>query len=265
MRSLRWRELSTTDFDELDADEIVVVLPIGSTEQHGPHLPVGTDSLIMESVVDGVIERHKDLPCLFLPTLWLGKSNEHVDFPGTVDLSRDTLSMVLDDISNAVARAGFRRFVVMNSHGGNTGTVNDMMRDIRLDTDMLTFQMELGRVQKATSTVKDSPGSFDIHAGRKETSYILALHPHLLEGRDWKGLGSDKKRGRVAASFSGFKYITPEGRPVGAGWLTTDLTEDGVVGEPELASAEEGRNELDALINGVAEALRETARFEFTE
>ena len=265
MTCRRWRELPTTDFAGIDRSKALVVLPLGSIEQHGPHLPVGTDTLIVEAVVEGVIQRLTDVDCLFLPTLWATKSNEHSAFAGTVFLSRETLCRVAEDIAGSVVRAGFHKLVFMNAHGGNAGLLDVLGRDIRQSTGLLTFGLELWGFYTMPPATPGSPTPFDIHAGYYETSVLLARYPQLMEGRHFAGLGSNRERGRVAASFSGFKYLTPEGKPVNVPWVTGDYTSDGVVGDPTQASAVVGQLEFDKLVSTVCEVLREVAAFEYRQ
>lgn len=263
MTCLKWRELSTTDFNELPKDRMVAVLPLGSTEQHGPHMPVATDALIIETVVNDVIEQLKDVECIFLPTLWCTKSGEHIKFPGTILLSAETLMNVLNDISASVARAGFKKLVLMNSHGGNSDLLAVAAREIRLKTGLQTFVVDIMRLLAAFPPKNLEPGAYDIHAGYFETSVILARYPKLLEGKNWKGYGSDLKRGKLAATYDGFKYLRPQGHPVTIGWVTGDYTDDGVIGDPSYANAEKGEQDLKVQVQLVCEVLREIAVFEF--
>jgi creatinine amidohydrolase len=263
MTCRKWRELSTTDFAGLDRAKTPVVLPIGSIEQHGPHLPVGTDTLIVEAVVDGVMQQLADLDCLFLPTLWVSKSNEHSAFAGTVSLSREALCRIVEDIAGSVARAGFHKLVFMNGHGGNTGLLDVLGRDVRQSLGLLIFGLELPNFYSIPPTQPGAPAPFDIHAAYFETSVLLARYPGLMAGRQFAGLGSDRERGKVAASFRGFKYLTPDGKPVNVQWLTGDLTGDGVLGDPTQASAAVGQVEFEKLVHTVCEVLREIVAFEY--
>jgi creatinine amidohydrolase len=265
MTCRRWHELSTTDFAGIDRSKTLVILPLGSIEQHGPHLPVGTDTLIVEAVVESVIQRLKDVDCLFLPVVWATKSNEHRAFAGTVLLSRETLSRVVEDIAGSVAQAGFHKLVFMDAHGGNAGLLDVLGRDIRQSTGLLVFGLELWGFYTMPPLVPGASTPLDIHAGYYETSLILARYPTLMEGRQFSGLGSDRDRGKIAASFGGFKYLLPEGKPVNVPWLTPDYTDDGVIGDPTQASAAVGQLDLDKLVNTVCEVLREVAVFDYRE
>ncbi|MGD0751435.1 MAG: creatininase family protein [Anaerolineales bacterium] len=263
MTNLKWRELSTADFKDLSKERMIVILPLGSTEQHGPHMPVATDALMIEAVVNDVMEQLDGVESIFLPTLWCTKSGEHKDFPGTVFLSAETLMHVLEEISASVARAGFKKLVFLNAHGGNSDLLAVAARDIHQKTGLVTFVVDIMRLLAAYPPEDLEPGAFDIHAGQFETSVIMARHPKLMERRNWKGYGSDLKRGKVAATFEGFKYLRPQGNPVTVGWVTTDFTTDGVIGDPSNADAQKGKRGLQAQVQLVCDVLREIDAFEY--
>src|SRR6478609_1288870 len=115
-----WAELTTRDFAALDPARTVAVLPLGATEQHGPHLPLGVDTCLVEGIVDAALPQlPQDLPVLFLPTQAIGLSPEHARFAGTLTLSAETLIRLWKDIGAGVARAGVRKLVLFNAHGGH--------------------------------------------------------------------------------------------------------------------------------------------------
>ena len=125
-------------------ERAVVVLPIASIEQHGPHLPLYTDSLILDEVLRRTLAALPDhIPVWVLPMLAYGKSNEHVGFAGTVTLTSETLIRVLKDIGASVARSRFRRLAILNSHGGNTEIIDFVIRDIREQTGLLVFALHV--------------------------------------------------------------------------------------------------------------------------
>jgi creatinine amidohydrolase len=267
MTVYKWRELSTTDYRQMPTDKMLAILPIGSMEQHGPHLPVGTDSMIVEAIVGDVMKCLEGVDCVFLPTVWCSKSNEHFRFPGTVYLSRETFGALLEDIGASVARTGFKKMVFMNFHGGNTDIVSVLLRDIRQKTGMMTFAIDALKMgacmAEEVQPWSSSAHAFEIHAGHGETSVILARYPRLMEGRNLNNLGSDMERGKTAAAFKPFEHLIPEGGPVTVGWVTDDLTADGVVGNPATANAEDGNRRLAAQVALVCKVLKEIAAFEF--
>jgi creatinine amidohydrolase len=259
-----WQHLSTTDFQNLDRARTLVLMPLGATEQHGPHLPVGTDHLLVEEVLRRVRPQVDKLEILLLPVLWCTKSNEHVAFAGSLYLQAETLMAVVHDICAAISRSGFNKLVIMNWHGGNTDLLGALARDIRQRHRLQVFIIDIVRIFMGPGY--DSQGlveHFDIHAGRYETGMMLAAYPDLVKPGSYRELGSDMKRGRTADSFAGYRFLVPEGGPVYVGWETTDLTPDGVIGNPAGANAEEGGRDLAELVDRVAGMLAEIADFEF--
>jgi creatinine amidohydrolase len=125
-----WADLTAEEFKELDAARAIAVLPLGAIEQHGPHLPVSVDRDIVDEVVRRSLPLLKEsLSVLFLPTMALGKSNEHIAFPGTLTLSAATLIRAWMEIGDSVARAGLRKLVLFNGHGGNVAAMDIVARD----------------------------------------------------------------------------------------------------------------------------------------
>ncbi len=262
----QWARLTTTDFDALARSGAIAICPIGAIEQHGPALPVGTDSLLLQAVLDGLMTHADSLPSadvVVLPALWCSKSNEHVAFPGTVFLQRETLARVVEDIAASVARAGFKKLVFLNSHGGNSELLTTLIRDIHLATGLVTFLVELPRLLVVARPDAVPAGVFDIHAGHWEASMMMACYPDLVAGRNMRGLGSNLARGKVKASFDGFKFLRPGGRPVAVAWAATDYTDDGVIGDPTAADSSEGQRNLEAEVDLLCQVLHEIARFEY--
>ena len=137
-----WENLSTYEFSNMDTSEHVAILPVAATEQHGPHLPVSVDSKIVNGLINIISKKlPKDNKILFLPTQKIGKSNEHLAFPGTLSLSVETLISTLIDIGNCVNSSGVKKLVFLNSHGGNISTLDIVSRELRVRNDMLVFNL----------------------------------------------------------------------------------------------------------------------------
>jgi creatinine amidohydrolase len=259
-----WNRLSTTEFLDLDRQNTVVLLPLGATEQHGPHLPVGTDFFLVEEVLRRVKPRINDLDGLILPPLWCTKSNEHVAFAGSLYLQAETMMAMIHDIAASISRSGFKRVVLMNWHGGNSDLLGALVRDIRQRHKLMAFLIDIVfTFMGLTSEPGDQTPGVDMHAGRYETSMMLAANPGMVKPGPYENIGSDMERGRLAESFSGYKLLAPEGGAVRIGWETTDLSADGVIGDPAGSSAEEGERSLAVMAERVEAALREIARFEY--
>jgi creatinine amidohydrolase len=264
--SLRsWVNLTTTDFSDLDPERTLVLLPLGATEQHGPHLPLGTDLLLVEEVLRRLVERFEvesDLHILVLPSLWCTKSNEHASFAGSIYLTAETLIRLVRDIAASVAASGLRKLVFMNWHGGNVDLLAMLLADIRQMYGLLTFLVDGPGLFLAPYNPPDED-QLAFHAAFYETSLMLAAYPDLVKPGPFDGIGSDLKRGRFARNFAGFKYLHPKTGVVRVGWVTPDWSEDGVIGNPAGASGEIGEGELLKQVIEIEEILREIARFRY--
>jgi len=119
-----WADMAWPDFQRVDMSRVIAVMPVAAIEQHGPHLPVGVDAVINQGYVERAAEQlPRDLPALFLPLQPAGVSGEHSDYPGTLSLSVESAIRAWTEIGDSVARAGCRKLVVMNSHGGNAPAI----------------------------------------------------------------------------------------------------------------------------------------------
>ena len=137
-RPFWWAELTSNDFKSLDPERTIAILPVAATEQHGPHLPVMTDTAIAEGMIAVLRERlPADLDVLVLPVQPVGKSNEHLLSPGTLSLGAETLMRMLVEIGECVHRAGLRKMVLANSHGGNVPVLATVARELRVRFGML--------------------------------------------------------------------------------------------------------------------------------
>ncbi len=239
----------------LDKTRSIVVLPLASIEQHGPHLPIYTDSLIVQEVLDRALALlPSDFPIEVLPLLPYGKSNEHGAFPGTVTLRSETLAQVLKDIGASIARSGFRRFVIFNGHGGNTEIVDFVIRDIREQTRLLVFALHLYlRLARPASGLDPTEQVYGIHAGDFETSLLLRCHPELVQ-RELIASTPVERAVRKHPPFMG---------PLTYAWLTQDISESGVIGDATTADAAKGERWLNEGAMQTAEAFRQIAEFDF--
>jgi len=259
-----WIHLTTTDFKSLDRENTLVLLPFGATEQHGPHLPVGTDTLIVEEVLRRVAPRLQDLEALVLPTVWCTKSNEHITYIGSLYLQAETMIAMLHDISATISLSGFKRLVLMNWHGGNSDLLAAIARDIHQQHSLLVFIIDIVRsFLNPLRDVEQPEKDYDIHAGQYETGILQAAYPSLVKPGPYTHIGSDLERQKLAESFKGYKHLMPEGGAVYIAWETRDLAPDGVVGNPSKASPEQGQRDLDFMVTRVEEILREVATFDF--
>ena len=177
------------------------MLPVGAIEQHGPHLPVSVDAAIIAGIVERVIALlPDDLPVTFLPMMPIGKSNEHIAFPGTLTLSADTLIRLWTEIGESVARAGIRKLVLLNSHGGQPQIMDIVARDLRVRLKMFVVALSYWGVGMPKGCFPSGEAEHGIHGGSSETSMMLHLHPELVR--------NEERRDFVPASIAMVEAVT---------------------------------------------------------
>lgn len=239
-----------------DKDRTVIVLPVASIEQHGPHLPVYTDSLIGEAVVAAALDRlPAEAPVWRLPLISYGKSTEHSAFAGTLSLTADTLINTLRNIGRSLAQAGFKRLAIVNAHGGNTEIVDFVIRDIRQETGMMVFALHpFLRLGQVTQGISQDEMVYGIHAGDVETSILLAIRPEWVR--------RDLAPRSFPAGLQAMKHPPFMGALTFA-WLTQDIAPNGVLGDATAATAEKGERFLAHAAEELAELLLDIRDFDF--
>lgn len=251
-----WAELTSRQFEGLDPERTIAILPVAATEQHGPHLPVNTDTAIAAGMLDLLRERiPKDLTALILPIQSIGKSNEHLLSPGTLSLSAETLTRVLIETGEGVYRAGLRKLVLANSHGGNVPVLGVVARELRVRHGMLvvtTHWRSFGLPDKMYDAVEARHG---IHAGDIETSLMLQFRPSLVH----MDLARDFTSSAVAMEKE-YVHLQPAGTHA-FGWIAQDLNPDGAVGNASIATADKGGRTAEHQVSGFIELLRDMTRF----
>ena len=255
-RRLAWR--TSPEVESIARSDALVVQPIASVEQHGAHLPCYTDSLVADGLVSrAVAMTPADVNVWTLPVIAYGKSNEHLGFPGTISLSAETLIAVCRDVGRSVARSGFRKLAFVNGHGGQPHLLEMVARDIREETGLMVFPLfpyRLGVPEGVVSSPKEE--ALGIHGGELETSLVLALDPGAVH-MDRAESGGD----RVTKLYGNLKYLSLEGA-LPTAWLTRDLSENGVIGDPTNASVERGERLLAHLAEGLSGVFAEICEFE---
>jgi creatinine amidohydrolase/Fe(II)-dependent formamide hydrolase-like protein len=177
-KSFWWSDFTSRDFDNLDPDKVIAVLPIAATEQHGPHLPVATDHAIMAGMLETVFPlMPADIDMRVLPIQAVGKSNEHIRSPGTLTISATTLIDLWCDLGDSVARAGIRKLVIVNSHGGNEEVMGIVARELRVRHDMMVAKTSWMRFGLPDGLYGDYERKYGIHGGDVETSLMLHFTP----------------------------------------------------------------------------------------
>jgi creatinine amidohydrolase len=252
-----WLEMTSEDFVAADTARWIAVLPVAAVEQHGPHLPVGTDTHIAEGYLARVHALlPADLPVTFLPIQSIGTSDEHRAYPGTLSLSSDTLVRVLGDIGAGVHRAGVRKIVIANSHGGNVAALNLVAVDLRVRLGMLCVTCSWSHLGYPDGLFAASERRHGIHAGDIETSMMLAARPDAVRPELFAEFPS-----AAAVMERQFKWLRPD-HPVGFGWMTQDLNPSGAVGDATTATAVKGEAALGFGARAFVELLGEVHAFD---
>ena len=252
-----WAQLGTHDFAHLDAACSVALLPVGATEQHGPHLPLGVDTLLADAFVAAALAH---LPAsasvLVLPTQAIGKSNEHAGFAGTLSLSASTLIALWTDIGECVARSGIKKLLIFNAHGGQAGLMDVVARDLRARCNLLVvcanwYDLPLPEAVQGLFSAHEQ--RFGNHAGDVETSLMLALQPaqvRMAQAQNFHSTSQDR-----AAKYP----ILGNGKSAKFAWQMQDLNPQGATGNAALATAEKGQALLAAAGPLLAALLLEIA------
>jgi len=250
----RWEALTWHDFATLDAGRTVTVLPVAAIEQHGPHLPLEVDARINRGVLEQALARlEPGTPVLVLPSLPVGKSDEHAAFPGTLSLDTATLCRLWFEIGQSVRRAGLRKLVIVNSHGGQSHVARIVAQDLRIRLGMLA-------VVANTFGFGEPPGLFPadearhgIHGGANETSLMLHLEPGSVRHdriADFRPASLELAAHRAELGYHGNGAMA---------WATQDLHPSGACGNATLASAEAGRAIVEHVAARLARLLEEVA------
>lgn len=240
MKHWFWTQYTARDFAALDRGSVIAVLPVGASEQHGPHLPLSVDQAIVDGIIAAAIPLiPDDCPALFLPTQPVGKSNEHSAWPGTLTLSAATLMALWSDIGASVARAGVRKLVILNSHGGQIAPMDIVARDLRVSHGMITVAANWFAMGLPAGLFSADEERHGIHAGDVETSVMRALHPGLVQmehARDFAPVNAE-----LALRYTHLG-LTPAGR---LGWQMQDLNAAGAAGNAAAATVQKGQAVLD--------------------
>lgn len=251
-----WFDLTARDFASLDPARAIAILPIAATEQHGPHLSVGTDSIIAGGLCAEVMRRMPDdLTALFLPVQAIGASGEHIRSPGTLSLSPETMLRMLGEIGDSIARAGLRKLVIVNAHGGNSEVMGLAVRDLRIRHGMLAVQCSWMKLGQPDGLFSAEDLAFGLHGGDYETSLMRHFAPsrvRMENAADFVPSGL-----RMADDYALLRMTGP----VAMGWIAEDAHREGVAGEAHLASAAKGAKAAAHMAERFIVLLRDVAAF----
>ena len=250
-----WSEYRTAEYAEIDPEKTIAILPTAAIEQHGPHLPVGVDTMINTGLLARLVElAPEDLDFRILPVQAVGKSNEHLHAPGTLTLAADVAMKAWIEIGLSVARAGVRKMVIVNSHGGNLDMLGIIARELRVQAGMLCAKCQWGSFGQPEGMYPPEELAYGIHGGDVETSLMLYLRPELV---DMDQAGDFRSSAQDMDNFARL-------RPTGAtayGWMASDLSSHGTVGNAAAARPEKGAATADHYVRGFIELLRDVESF----
>lgn len=245
---LNWKQV-----ESLPKEETLLVLPTAAIEQHGHHLPLATDTLINNLLLGKALEKLPPEASVYaLEPVCYGKSNEHLGFPGTLSLSSSTFMAVLRDLGASVATAGFKRLALYNSHGGNASLVDVMARDLRAEFGLRTFAL-YGSGGICFDGVSAQERAYGFHAGEIETAFLLSVTPELVDTSSYTV--------NYIADIEKPEFLLPENAAATFAWLTRDIAESGVMGDPRAATKENGIRWSDLAATRIAAALEAMLRY----
>ncbi|MGI9462543.1 MAG: creatininase family protein [Aestuariivirgaceae bacterium] len=252
-RRYHWADYRTTEYQAIDPQKTIAILPTAAIEQHGPHLPVGVDTMINQGMLDTLCARlPADLDIRILPLQAIGKSNEHLHAPGTLTLPVEVAIKAWVEIGLSVARAGVRKMAIMNSHGGNLDIISIVSRELRVRAGMLVGKCQWGAFGHPDGMYPPDELKYGIHGGDVETSLMLHFRPGLVDMTKAENFRS------TAEDLAPDARFRPTG-PTSYGWIASDLNEAGTVGNASAATAEKGKATAEHQAGGAIAFLREIA------
>ena len=255
-----WQDLTTTDFAALDPEGTICMLPVAAIEQHGPHLPLATDSYICQGVIDRTLELMPDeASVLVLPMQMVGDSLEHSAFAGTLSLSAETLVRSWVEIGASVARTGLRKLLIVNSHGGQPQIVDIVGLRLRAEHGMLVVKANAFAIPDLSDLFDGGVLRHDFHGGAVETSIMLHLRPELVR----LDAAEDFEPASVAMA-QGYALLNAE-QPIGFSWMTQDLQADGACGNARDADAERGEEIVDRTARALVDVIDDMLRFPLSD
>ncbi|WP_426957384.1 creatininase family protein [Muricoccus radiodurans] len=246
MTEVRWERLTAAEINEWAARDATVMLPVAALEQHGPHLPVWTDSLIGHATCIRAAEMvAQDAPAIVLPPMWQGISEHHLPFGGTISLDFKAMRAVLDCVARSIMAGGFRKLFLVNSHGGNIDPLAVIAREMGAEfgIPVVTATVHGAAASEIAKILDTQPGTQ--HACEAETSLWLALEPGAV------------RRDRIPDPIEG---MSVGGSAYQRFWSFAERAPvTGVRGDPRAATAEKGEKLLAAMAEGLARGLRDAA------
>lgn len=243
--------------DAVDQTMSIGILPLGATEQHGPHLPTQTDSIIAKGVCDALVDRcDGKYQLVVLPVEEIGYSPEHLDYSNSRSLGWEEAINRWIGIGETLAGKGFRKLVLMNAHGGNSPLMSVVATQLRVEHSMLCVATAWTRFGWPEGLISEEEQHYGIHGGDIETSVMLHLAPELVDMAK-----SEHFNNSQAAMVKDNVYLRAYGRHA-FGWKMQDLNRLGVTGDASIASAPKGEKLLQHSVDELAKLIDDAHRFD---
>ncbi len=254
-----YQELTKLEMEQINKEETIILIPVGSIEQHGNQAPLGTDSIIAEAMIQYIDESlvavgEPNFPMLVFPVISVGLSTEHKNFCGTITLKPDTYYHLLYDICQSLSNHGFKKIAFLICHGGNTPVIQMLSRELRSELGLSVFLLSSGAFGHPDVQATLSEGNqWDFHGGEMETSMVMAINESLVK--------LESSQTGIPTPFLNNKALLPYG-PVTIGWVSEDWkTQEGkpigIGGNPKGATSDKGKiilkTSADVLIPGLLE------------
>ena len=255
-----WTEIRWPEIGQADPARWIAVLPLAAVEQHGPHLPLGTDVMIAKAYLERVRETlPATAPVTFLPLQEIGISTEHLDFPGTLSLPTDVALKSWMALGESIARAGVKKLVIVTSHGGNSAAMTLVAQDLRAQRGLFVVTTSWSRLGAPETLFPPEEVRHGIHGGAVETSIMLArfaTHVRTEEIADF--------RPTTLAMEEKYRWLSAH-RPAPFAWQAQDLHGSGAIGDATLATADKGAQLIEHGARAFCELLEDVDKFDVTQ
>ena len=250
-----WSDWTSPEFASLDPSRAVAVIPLGATEQHGPHLPLSVDAQIVNTIVKRAVEHLSEHdPILVLPTQAVGLSTEHIAYPGTLTWSPELVMRSWTELGECVARAGIKKLLFFNAHGGHQGLMDVVARELRQRAQMIVYSCswyQLPMNPAVSGLFSQEEHRFGVHAGAIETSMMLSIDPEHVKPELFQNFTSRSQERSKRFTVLG------NGQSAKLGWHAQDYNPLGATGDASAASVDKGEQLLNEAASGLKQLLLE--------
>ncbi|KPF46260.1 creatininase family protein [Rhizobium sp. AAP43] len=256
----RWFNRNDARLSPRDRHDWIAVLPLGAHEQHGPHLPFETDTIIATGIAERLAAALPDhLPVTILPTEPVGYSIEHMDVEGTATLAFDEAVTRWLGMAEELNEGGIRKLVLLNAHGGNSPLLTIVATEARVRFNMLVVATSWSRFGLPEGVITPEAKAIDIHGGDIETSVMLALAPERVDMQKAENFPS-----RQTDLVQRFTHLRAYG-PHAFGWKMADLNPQGVAGNAKAATADKGERLIEHAVKGLVELIEDMRQFDVAD